>query len=82
VHWLTIWNAVGFLPNGPPRAGPRQRRRFILKFPILPNFQSLLNIWIVLGTLLLLLAITRHMQEDKDKERICGNEPTASVCHR
>jgi hypothetical protein len=26
--------------NGPPRAGPRQRRRFILKFPILPNFKS------------------------------------------
>jgi hypothetical protein len=40
-----------------------------------------INIWIVLGTLLL-LAITRYMQEDKDKERICANEPTASVCHR
>jgi hypothetical protein len=41
-----------------------------------------INIWIVLGTLLLLLAITRYMQEDRDKERICANEPTASVCHR
>jgi hypothetical protein len=29
--------------NGPPRAGPRQRRRFILKFPILPNFQSVIS---------------------------------------
>ena len=43
----------------------------------LPSHRGLvlmrINIWIVLGTLLLLLAIMRYMQEDKEKERICAN---------
>jgi hypothetical protein len=39
------------------------------------------NIWIILGTLLALLAITRYMQYQGDR-RICVDDPTASVCHR
>jgi hypothetical protein len=41
-----------------------------------------INIWIVLGTLLALLAITRYMQHQGDTQRICANDPTASVCER
>ena len=41
-----------------------------------------INIWIILGTLLALLAITRYMQHQGDTQRICANDPTASVCHR
>jgi hypothetical protein len=39
-----------------------------------------INVWIILGTLLALLAISRYMQTGD--QRICVNEPTASVCHR
>jgi hypothetical protein len=38
------------------------------------------NIWIILGTLLALLAISRYMQPTD--QRICIDDPTASVCHR
>ena len=41
-----------------------------------------INIWIILGTLLALLAITRYMQHREDTQRICANDPTASVCER
>jgi hypothetical protein len=41
-----------------------------------------INIWIILGTLLALLAITRYMQYQRDTQRICANDPTASVCER
>jgi len=40
-----------------------------------------INIWIILGTLLALLSITRYMQHEED-QRICVDDPTASVCHR
>jgi hypothetical protein len=35
-----------------------------------------MNIWIILATLLALLAITRYMQHEKDTERICVDDPT------
>jgi hypothetical protein len=41
-----------------------------------------INIWIILGILLGLFAITRYAHYQKDTERICANEPTASVCER
>jgi hypothetical protein len=41
-----------------------------------------INVWIILGTLLALLAITRYMQHQGDTQRICANDPTASVCER
>jgi len=41
-----------------------------------------INIWIILAALLALLVITRYMQEDRDTQRICADDPTASVCHR
>jgi hypothetical protein len=41
-----------------------------------------INIWIILGTLLALLAITRYMQDQGATRRICANDPTASVCHQ
>jgi hypothetical protein len=41
-----------------------------------------MNIWIILAGLLALLAITRYAQHEKEAERICVDDPTASVCHR
>jgi AraC-like DNA-binding protein len=41
-----------------------------------------INIWIILGTLLAFLAITRYMQHQGDTQRSCANDPTASVCER
>jgi hypothetical protein len=41
-----------------------------------------MNIWIILGILLALFAITRYTHYQKDTERICANDPTASVCER
>jgi len=40
-----------------------------------------LNIWIILATLLALLAIIRYMQRPGDTQ-ICVDDPTAPVCHR
>jgi len=40
-----------------------------------------LNIWIILASLLALLAIIRYMQRPADTQ-ICVDDPTASVCHR
>jgi hypothetical protein len=41
-----------------------------------------INIWIILATLLALLVITRYLQEDRDTQRICADDPSASVCQR
>jgi hypothetical protein len=41
-----------------------------------------MNIWIILAALLALLAITRYAQEGRNTQRICADDPTASVCHR
>jgi hypothetical protein len=41
-----------------------------------------INIWIILATLLALLVITRYLQHDRDTERICADDPSASVCQR
>jgi hypothetical protein len=41
-----------------------------------------INIWIILAALLALLIITRHLQHDRDTERICADDPSASVCQR
>jgi hypothetical protein len=40
-----------------------------------------LNTWIILATLLALLAIIRYMQRAGDMQ-ICVDDPTAPVCHR
>ena len=41
-----------------------------------------INIWIVLAVLLALLAITRLAQYHRDTQRICADDPSASVCGR
>jgi len=41
-----------------------------------------INIWIILATLLALLAITRYVQEGRHTEHICANGPTALACER
>jgi hypothetical protein len=41
-----------------------------------------INIWIILAALLALLVITRYLQHDQDTERICADDPSASVCQR
>jgi hypothetical protein len=40
------------------------------------------NIWIILAILLALLVITRYLQHHGETERICADDPTASVCQR
>jgi hypothetical protein len=41
-----------------------------------------INIWIILAALLALLVITRYLQQDRDTQRICADDPSASVCQR
>jgi hypothetical protein len=41
-----------------------------------------INIWIVLGVLLVLFAITRLGRHQQDIQRICADDPSASVCER
>src|SRR5262245_28125558 len=41
-----------------------------------------INIWIVLGVLLVLLAVTRLLRYQQDTQRICADDPSASVCAR
>jgi hypothetical protein len=42
-----------------------------------------INIWIVLAILLVLLAVTRYAQYQRDtQERICVDDPSGSVCER
>ena len=41
-----------------------------------------MNIWIILAALLALLAITRYAEQDRNTQRTCADDPTASVCHR
>jgi hypothetical protein len=46
-----------------------------------PRFPTMrINIWIILGILLVLFAIARYTKYQKDTKRICANDPTASVC--
>jgi hypothetical protein len=41
-----------------------------------------INIWVILAALLALLVITRYLQQDRDTQRICADDPAASVCQR
>jgi hypothetical protein len=41
-----------------------------------------INIWIVLAVLLALLAITRLSQYQHETQRICADDPSATVCQR
>ena len=41
-----------------------------------------INIWIVLPVLLALLATTRLLQDQHETQRICADDPSASVCGR
>jgi hypothetical protein len=41
-----------------------------------------INIWIVLAVLLALLATTRLLQYQHETQRICADDPSASVCTR
>ena len=39
-----------------------------------------INIWIVLVVLIALLAVTRLLRYQQDTQRICADDPSASVC--
>ena len=41
-----------------------------------------INIWIVLIVLIVLFAVTRLLQYQRDTQRICADDPSASVCAR
>src|SRR6516225_1468779 len=68
---VCVWRA--------PRAGSRGYEGLVT----IPG-QALMriSIWIILATLLALLAITRYVQEGRHTEHICANDPTASACER
>ena len=40
------------------------------------------NIWIVLIVLIALFAVTRLLRYQQDRQRICADDPSASVCGR
>ena len=40
------------------------------------------NVWIVLFVLIALFAVTRLMRNYQDMQRICADDPSASVCAR
>ena len=39
-----------------------------------------INVWIVLVVLIALLAVTRLLRYQQDTQRICADDPSASVC--
>ena len=41
-----------------------------------------INVWIVLAVLLALLATTRLLRDQHETQRICADDPSASVCGR
>jgi len=41
-----------------------------------------INIWIVIAILTALLAITRYFVQERETQRICADDPSASVCQR
>ena len=41
-----------------------------------------INIWIVLIVLIVLFAVTRLLQYQRDTQHICADDPSASVCVR
>jgi hypothetical protein len=41
-----------------------------------------INIWIVLVVLMTLLAVTQLLRYHQDAQRICADDPSASVCGR
>ncbi len=50
--------------------------RLLLYEKLRPDASMRINIWIILGILLALFAITRYTHYQKDTERICANDPT------
>jgi hypothetical protein len=67
--------------SGPYLRNPRATPPY--PFTPSPTFALMrMNIWIILAALLALLAITRYAQEGRNTQRICADDPTASVCHR
>jgi len=41
-----------------------------------------INVWIVLVFLIALFALTRFLRYQQDTQRICADDPSASVCGR
>jgi hypothetical protein len=41
-----------------------------------------INVWIVLIVLIALFAVTRLLRYQQDTQRICADDPSASVCAR
>ena len=41
-----------------------------------------INVWIVLIVLIALFAVTRLLRYHQDTQRICADDPSASVCGR
>jgi hypothetical protein len=41
-----------------------------------------INVWIVLIVLIALFAATRLLRDHQDTQRVCADDPSASVCER
>jgi hypothetical protein len=41
-----------------------------------------INVWIVLIVLIALFGVTRLLRYEQDTQRICADDPSASVCAR
>jgi hypothetical protein len=71
--------------SGTPAHGANSRLDCETQLPMLRR-QSFLtmrfNIWVILAALLALLIATRYLQHERDTERICADDPSASVCGR
>ena len=76
-------NGAGDKPRPVPNAG---RGAYAIRaFRVTNRRQAALmriNIWIVLGVLLVLFAITRLLSHQQGIQRICADDPSASVCER
>jgi hypothetical protein len=65
-------SARGFLSLLCVSAGTNQRGAALMR----------VNIWIVLIVLIALFAVTRLLRYYQDTQRICADDPSASVCAR
>jgi hypothetical protein len=62
----------GFLCLSVYRQAPNRRQGALMR----------INLWIVLVVLMALLAVTQILRYRQDTQRICADDPSASVCGR
>jgi hypothetical protein len=72
---------AGIKPNSSHGDNSRLSCETQLPMPRRQRFLTMrLNIWVILAALLALLLATRYLQHEGDTQRICADDPSASVC--